>query len=136
MQLLRVLYVEDDPNLRATMTRALRREGFAVHCAASMAEALKVIAEDGFDVVLLDVNLPDSMGTETVRLAVTSTRAPIVVFSGSGDADSEVAKAALAAGAVEWIPKNAGAHVVARLLRIAYGRVRGGELLSAYVRGR
>ena len=58
----RILLVEDDANLRDTLGDVLRDEGFSVATADSVASATALLAAAAFDVVILDVMLPDGDG--------------------------------------------------------------------------
>ncbi len=62
----RVLVVEDEPTIRRAVGYALRRDGFEVAEVGDGGEALGA-AEDGFDVVILDLGLPTVSGTEVLR---------------------------------------------------------------------
>ena len=64
---MRLLLVEDERRLAERLARGLREEGFAVDCAASCAEARECAAVTAYDLVLLDLGLPDCPGTELLR---------------------------------------------------------------------
>jgi DNA-binding response OmpR family regulator len=73
----RVLVVEDDPNLRLTLVDNLEEEGYAVEAASTLAEARAKWKATGFDVVVLDIMLPDGDGyslCRELRQAGTSSR--------------------------------------------------------------
>ncbi len=63
----RVLVVEDDRNLRLTLEDNLREEGYHTACAATAAEARLRFGDGGWDVVVLDVMLPDGDGYTLCR---------------------------------------------------------------------
>lgn len=63
----RMLLVEDDGDSRRLMGRFLRRSGHAVDEAATGAHALAALADESYDLVLVDVRLPDIDGFEVVR---------------------------------------------------------------------
>jgi DNA-binding response OmpR family regulator len=63
----RVLVVEDDLNLRLTLVDNLEEEGYAVEAASSLAEARAMWKATGFDVVVLDIMLPDGDGYSLCR---------------------------------------------------------------------
>ena len=58
---LRILLVEDDRELRATLREALAVEGYEVQAAASLADARAQLHQTVMDLVLLDLGLPDVM---------------------------------------------------------------------------
>ena len=65
----RVLIVDDDDALRGSLAEQLElHEGFAVQQAADGRTALELAGEHTFDVILLDVGLPDTDGRELCRL--------------------------------------------------------------------
>ena len=69
MPLPRVLVVEDDASLRRILTLNLARRGYTVAEAGSVAEAEEAIeaADLGFDLIVLDINLPDQTGWDVLR---------------------------------------------------------------------
>jgi DNA-binding response OmpR family regulator len=73
----RVLVVEDDPNLRLTLVDNLEEEGYAVQAASTLAEARAQWKATDFDVVVLDIMLPDGDGytlCREMRQAGTASR--------------------------------------------------------------
>ena len=59
-----ILIVEDDMALREGLVTALQNDTISVHSAANLSEARKILREHTFDLLLLDVNLPDGSGVE------------------------------------------------------------------------
>ncbi|WP_143267930.1 response regulator transcription factor [Amycolatopsis alba] len=59
---MRILIVEDETGLVSALRIALEREGYAVDCAHTVASAGEKLAVTAYDLVLLDVNLPDGSG--------------------------------------------------------------------------
>lgn len=82
---LQVLLVEDDRELRGTLSAALQVEGYRVVTAASLADAKAVLTQGGersrFDLVLLDLGLPDGDGESLLGSLRGEQRAPIIVIS-------------------------------------------------------
>lgn len=64
---MRILLVEDDPVLGATMRDALVQSGYATDWVATAAYALHALQSEYFDVLVLDLGLPDRDGTEVIR---------------------------------------------------------------------
>ncbi len=95
-----ILLIEDDPDLRLTLTDALQRAGYQVTTAASVRDARAVIA--GFlvnqinrlpvsmDLVLLDLTLPDGAGNLLLPTIQRELRAPVVVISARHEDDSKI----------------------------------------------
>ena len=63
----RILIVDDEQNMRITLADILQDEGYEVDVAASGDEVLRLCAEHGYAVVLLDVRMPGMNGVETFR---------------------------------------------------------------------
>src|SRR6185312_15288800 len=64
---MRVLLVEDEPRLSATVARGLKAEGFVVVAVGNGVDGLREATENGFDVVVLDIMLPGLSGYEVLR---------------------------------------------------------------------
>lgn len=78
----KVLVVEDDADGRDPLAEILRLEGYAVTGAADGATAIGQLG-DGFDVVVLDLGLPDIAGVDVIRAACALPDGPaVVVFTG------------------------------------------------------
>lgn len=81
---LKLLLVDDEPSILATMRLILKSEGFDVHTAASGEAAKSALVETPFDVVLTDLSMESTTaGYEVVRASQTQTRKPAtLVLSG------------------------------------------------------
>ena len=106
--LLRVLLVEDNPGDADLITELLSSDGtsqFEVECVARLSEALERVGADRFDILLLDLGLPDSDELGTLRaMRRHADRLPIVVLTGNNDA--RVALAAIQEGAQDYLVKG------------------------------
>lgn len=105
---LSILIVEDnsvDATLLRTMLGQSRLFITKLECAESLGEALSILAEDNFDVILLDLNLPDSKGLDTlVSIAGKYPRVALVVVTGEYSEDFGLE--AIALGAQEYLVKG------------------------------
>lgn len=122
---LRVLLVEDDPTDRLLAEEALARySSMRLHCTPRLAEALEVLAESTFDVVLLDLGLPDSQGLETLRrLRHAHPLVAVVVLTGRDD--EELAVKTLQEGAQDYLLKGfADFGLLRRAIRYSIERKR------------
>jgi CheY-like chemotaxis protein len=75
----RILIVEDDAVLRKHLARLFLREGYAVSTAACRAEATGHLAQAPFDVLLLDLQLPDGNGLDLLANLATDRRPELAV---------------------------------------------------------
>ena len=121
----RLLVVEDDPQVRAMLTRALRYEGFEVAAASDGAEAMAALRSSRPDLLLLDLLLPDADGVELCgRLRDEGDIVPILMLTARDTVSDRVA--GFEAGADDYLVKPfSTAELVARvraLLRRARDR--------------
>ncbi|MGD9537809.1 MAG: response regulator transcription factor [Alphaproteobacteria bacterium] len=100
-----ILLVEDDEALRSALVEQLRlHEEFDAHEAPTGAAALDAVKQQGFDLIILDVGLPDMDGRELCKLLRRSgIKVPILMLTG---ADSEADTIlGLDSGANDYVPK-------------------------------
>ena len=104
-QLKKVLLIDDDEDLREALSeQLLMTEDFHVHEGASGAEALEKVKQHSFDLLVLDVGLPDTDGRELCRLIrKQGVKCPILMLTGH-DTDSDTILG-LDAGANDYITK-------------------------------
>jgi DNA-binding response OmpR family regulator len=101
-----ILVVDDNPQARELLQRALRREEHTVHLAATGDAALEMTSATRFDAVLLDLRMPGMDGfsiLETLRRFYSSLELPILMISASNDT-VDIAKA-LEQGANDYVEK-------------------------------
>lgn len=98
-----VLIVDDDPNIRRVLGVALRARGYDAADAETGSTAIKHVAAEDTDAVVLDLGLPDMDGMQVLATLRAQTRAPIIVLSGRSDAADKVD--ALDAGADDYVTK-------------------------------
>jgi two-component system KDP operon response regulator KdpE len=102
----RVLVVDDEPQIVRALAINLRARGYAVRTAGTGAEALEVAADQGPELVVLDLGLPDMEGTDVIAGLRGWTSVPILVLSGRSDSTDKVE--ALDAGADDYVTKPFG----------------------------
>lgn len=112
---MRLLLVEDERRLAERLARGLREEGFAVDCAASCAEAREAVAATPYDLILLDLGLPDCSGSDLLRAwRGEGFDAPILILTARDLVEEKVD--GLNAGADDYLTKPfAFAEVLARV---------------------
>lgn len=115
----KILFVEDDRAYREILRHELG-DRFELVEADTLAGALKLLAEQTFDAVLLDLGLPDSFWKETIaRLRVAFPGAIIIVLTGYADPD--FVSAAMRDGADSYLLKgrHEGAPAMESVIRLA-----------------
>jgi two-component system, OmpR family, KDP operon response regulator KdpE len=116
----RVLVVDDEPQIRRTLAINLRARGYQVDLAATGEEALKAVADQQPDVVVLDLGLPGIDGLQVIQGLRGWTRVPIIVLSVREREADKVA--ALDAGADDYVTKPFGFNELLARLRAAVRR--------------
>ena len=98
--------VDDDPTTLTLLSAMLRQEGFAALCAGSLQQARALAGNGGFDLAILDVNLPDGNGLELCRWLggqPSGTDVPVLMLSAEQDVRTKVA--GFESGAVDYVTK-------------------------------
>ena len=112
--------VEDDDDIRTTLTEVLQQSGFAVHSTASGVAGVDAVREHNPDLVTMDVGLPDFDGIEASRRIRTFSDAYLIIVSGRVDeADTLMG---FEAGADDYLtkpfrPRELRARIAAMLRR-------------------
>lgn len=118
----RVLVVEDDPRIRASLRLALVDEGYEVAEAGSTEEAIEAFARKPADVALVDLMLPGADGFECCRALRRSGDVAIVVVTARTDSYDVVA--GLEAGADDYVTKPYVAKELTARIRAVLRRTR------------
>ena len=99
-----VLFVDDEPALRAMGAKYLKRQGARVGEAGNAIEALAQLREHHYDVMVCDIRMPGSSGLDLIGRALeVDPELAIIMLTGVDDANT--AAAALQAGAVDYLVK-------------------------------
>jgi len=101
--MIRILLIDDEHEIRATLSNALNRRGFKVETALNLDKAGQFHI-DKFDAILLDVMLPDGNGLDFLKKIKEDKNSPPVVMI-SGHADIETAVTAIKIGAADFLEK-------------------------------
>jgi DNA-binding response OmpR family regulator len=132
---LRILMVEDEPELGATLASRLKNEGFVVDLAASLGEAIEAVLGAEYRLVLLDRRLPDGDGL--ALLPVLRTRPlppPAIVLTALEDVPDRVA--GLDAGAEDYLIKPFAYDELLARVRVLLRRSPAGSPAPSVVVGR
>ncbi|MCC7010504.1 MAG: response regulator transcription factor [Acidobacteria bacterium] len=117
----RILLVDDEVAIQRAVGPLLRTRGYDVDIAASGGEALRMIADEMPDLIVLDLGLPDIQGTEVCRRVRATSQVPIVVLSARGSEADKVH--ALDLGADDYVSKPFGPEELLARIRVALRRV-------------
>lgn len=102
----RILVVDDDTDIQALTSTVLASADYDVSTASNGRQAIEAIRASTFDLVLLDVNMPEMTGWEALRLLRADpvlADLPVVMFSVKGEIRDKVH--AMQEGAVDYITK-------------------------------
>jgi DNA-binding response OmpR family regulator len=131
---MRVLIVEDDPSTRDTLARGLEEELFHVETAGTGATAQDLAEHGRFDVIMLDVVLPDVDGvTLCRRLRVRGIDSPILLLTGRGAVADRVR--GLDAGADDYLVKPFVFDELLARIRALGRRGRAGQPGATFIHG-
>lgn len=112
-----ILLIEDDPNITDFMEVVFEREQYRLTVAANGMEALTALQAEIFDVILLDLGLPDIDGMDLLKILRKRMDLPIVVISARKDENEKVA--ALDLGADDYVTKPFGTNELLARIRTA-----------------
>ena len=122
---LKVLIIEDDNAIAKLITMIIEKSGpYFVERANSIAKAQDRLEAGGIDAALLDLELPDSSGIDTVRrICSNHPELPVVILT--SHSESEIAQQALREGAEDFVSKGTSiAIMLDRALRYSLERKR------------
>jgi DNA-binding NtrC family response regulator len=104
MAIERVVVVDDDPTIRRSLELQLQGKRLSVALCASITEAERAVAREPFDLMFVDVRLPDGNGTDLLARLSSQPRKPVIVMmTGHGSVESAVS--CIRAGAFDYIIK-------------------------------
>ena len=116
-----VLLVDDESNFREVVAKRLRKRRFNLFSVDTGREALRIVAEHGVDVVVLDVRMPDMDGIETLR-RIKEADPTLEVILLSGHANADVAMRGMALGAFDYLMKPADIDTLMARVQDAHRR--------------
>lgn len=128
----RILLIEDDSRLAEMLSEYLGEAGFRVSIAAQGGAGLERLAREPFDVVVLDLMLPDMDGLEVCRRLREGSDTPVLMLTARGDATDRVV--GLEIGADDYLPKPFEPRELLARLRALLRRSRAGTPASKTLR--
>ena len=126
----RILIVDNDEGLTHFLTRLFTRQGHEVHARADGEAALELLAENAFDLILLDYMMPGLNGLETLAaIKQAQVKTPVIIMTAHGT--TETAIDAMRIGAYDYLLKPFDSE---ELKRIAADALRVNRLMKEVVR--
>ena len=101
-----ILIVDDEGPMRKLLSSNLKATGYTVRTAADGAEAMKLMEEHTFDLLLLDINMPGLSGVQVLQAVRRGAELPVMMLSGRGRERDKVE--ALDLGADDYLTKPFG----------------------------
>lgn len=134
---IRVLVIDDEPSIRKLVERELANERRKITTAPNSKEALKLVKHQDFDVIVLDIRLPDTDGMDLlIQFRESLPNVEIIMITGYGTIESAIK--ALKIGAYDYITKPFQLEHLELVVEKAYERVclkRDNELMSQALSG-
>lgn len=114
----KILVVDDHELIRKTLKKALDDEGYRVSLAQNGSECLKAVQSSEFDLILLDMRLPDMNGLEILqKLKETNPDIAVIVMTAYGDLESS--QRAMTLGAFDFLHKPVKARAITSIVKMA-----------------
>ncbi len=98
-----LLVVDDDTRLRSLLQRFLRESGFMVSAAKDVAEARRRLEEYDFDLLVVDIMMPNESGLEFLSKLREENDVPVILLTAMGETSDRIA--GLESGADDYLPK-------------------------------
>jgi len=117
----KVLVVDDEERFRVTLGKLLGARGLEVRTVGSGREALQELDSDGYDVILLDVKMPEMSGVEALA-AIKKTHPNLEVIILTGHASVDVAVDIMRLGGYEYLLKPCPLEELLDKIETAYER--------------
>jgi two-component system KDP operon response regulator KdpE len=124
-----ILVVDDEAPMRKLLSSNLKASGYAVSTAADGTEAIKLMEEHPFDLLLLDISLPGPDGLQVLDAVRRDLRTPVLMLSGRSRERDKVG--AFELGADDYVAKPFGIAELLARVRALLRRVSGGPDASA-----
>lgn len=111
---IRILVVDDEPQIQRLLRTSLTAHDYDVEPAVTAGEAVRKLQTTSFDLVILDLGLPDQSGLDVLEATRVTSQIPIIILSARGDDDGKVK--AFDMGADDYVTKPFSmAELIARI---------------------
>jgi len=127
--MIKILIVEDDPNIAKLMEATVAIGGYSSEVCGNGAEAFEKIEHENYDLILLDVMLPDMSGFEIMRKR-TNTESPVIFITAKQELTDKVR--GLRLGAEDYIVKPFEAMELLARIEVILRRVKRTECIYQY----
>jgi two-component system, OmpR family, response regulator CpxR len=117
----KLLVIDDDRKLCELLGEYLAQQGFHVECVHDGGEGIRVTEEKKFDLIVLDVMLPESSGFEVLRHIRSKQSIPIIMLTARGDDVDRIV--GLEMGADDYLPKPFNTRELVARIRTVLRRV-------------
>jgi DNA-binding NtrC family response regulator len=119
-----VLVIEDEPRLRDVLVSGVREIGFPARGARSGEEALRLLEQEAYDILLVDLNLPGIHGLELVeQVRLRRSGTSFIILTGYGDL--EAARQAIRLDVTDFLTKPTSLGELEKALHRAWSRLPG-----------
>ena len=123
---MRILVVEDDPDLSKALVRALEKRGFSVTPCLDGIKAFQIARQDVHDIIILDLNIPGEDGLHLLqRLRASGLATPVLILTARASIGDKIA--GLNAGGDDYLSKPFDLDELEARLRALSRRIRGHE---------
>jgi len=113
-----ILVIDDEESIRIGCIQTLTEEGYRVQAAENGHEGLELIKRESFDVVLLDLKMPDISGMDVLKkIKESDPNSKVIIITGYATIDSAVE--AIKQGAYDYIPKPFTSETLCSLVKKA-----------------
>ncbi len=132
--MMKILLIDDEPDILRVLTRSLKADGYAVASASSGADGLAVFETDRTEIVITDIKMPGMDGIEVLKHI--KTQAPdteVIIITGHGDIDNAIE--ALQYGASDFINKPVRDEALSIALKRAEEKIDLNRRLKEYTHG-
>ncbi|WP_251861347.1 response regulator [Clostridium sp. Marseille-Q2269] len=130
-----ILVVEDDNLLNKTLSYNLKQEGYIVDCALIKRQAIEYINKKEYDLIILDINLPDGDGFDLCPKIKSKHKNTAVFFLTAKDMENDMIKGS-DLGADDYITKPFHISVFKRKVKVLFNKIKDKAHIDCYDDGK